>query len=251
MPAPSRRPHPRSRRSLRLTPALGLLLVAGLALAETPRNESKVFGALNAEAGVEYGSLSTVNGGITVQAGARVRGAETVNGGISLGEGAEVGKAETVNGGITLANRVRLGQAETVNGGIRIGEACEIDGSVETVNGGIRIGQGSRVGRNADTVNGAITLEGAVVRGRVRTVNGDILLDKGAEAGSIQVEKPNRGWWNWGTETLPRVVIGRNAKVHGPMVFEREVRLFVHASASIGEVQGATPVRYEGDEAPL
>jgi hypothetical protein len=38
--------------------------------------------------------------------------------------------------------------------------------------------------------------------------------------------------------------------VSGPLVFKREVKLYVHATARVGEVRGATAVRYEGDDAP-
>ena len=34
------------------------------------------------------------------------------------------------------------------------------------------------------------------------------------------------------------------------MVFEREVKLYVHASARIGSVSGATAVRYDGATPP-
>jgi len=99
-------------------------------------------------------------------------------------------------------------------------------------------------------VNGGIRLDGGSVQGVIRTVNGDITLGRGAHAGGIEIDAPSRGWWSWSSEKLPRVVIGRDARVSGPMVFKREVRLFVHATASIGDVRGATAVRFEGDDAP-
>jgi hypothetical protein len=34
------------------------------------------------------------------------------------------------------------------------------------------------------------------------------------------------------------------------LVFEREVKLYVHASARIGELRGATAVRYDGATPP-
>jgi hypothetical protein len=64
------------------------------------------------------------------------------------------------------------------------------------------------------------------------------------------VEAANRGWWSWGGEKLPTVVVGPEAEVRGPMVFRREVRLYVHASARIGEVRGATVRRFEGEQPP-
>ncbi|MGL6291263.1 MAG: hypothetical protein ACRC2H_11280 [Silanimonas sp.] len=230
--------------------AFVLALGAGQALADGPRSESKVLGSITAQAGESYDSLDSVNGGISIQRGASVRSAETVNGGISIAEGANVGSAETVNGGISIAGKVRLGSAETVNGGISVDDDGEVSGGLETVNGAIRIGARSVVAADAETVNGGIRLDGGAVRGMLRTVNGDITLARGSEAGGIEVEEPNRGWWNWGAEKLPRIVIGPQAKVNGPMVFKREVKLYVHATATIGEVRGATAVRYEGENAP-
>ncbi len=236
-------------RSTLLAIALSLA-VSGVALAEGSRNESKVLGSITAEAGQTYGSLDSVNGGIAIRSGATVRSAETVNGGISIADGASVGNAETVNGGIRIGGKVKLGSAETVNGGISVEEDSEVSGGLETVNGAIRIGARSVVAGNAETVNGGLRLDGGTVKGRLLTVNGDVVLGRGAKAGGIEVEEPNRGWFNWGAEKMPRIVIGPEATVSGPMIFKREVSLFVHTSATIGEVTGATPVRYEGETPP-
>jgi len=242
--------HPRARPILAIGIGVGFALLAGIALADAPRSESKVLGSITAQAGQAYDSLDSVNGGISIQRGATVRSAETVNGGISIDAGATVGRAETVNGGISVADRVKLGKAETVNGGIRLGADGEVSGDLETVNGAIHIGARSVVKGSAETVNGGIRLDGGAVRGVLRTVNGDIVLGRGSQAGGIEIDESHRGWWNWGSEKPPRIVIGPEAQVNGPMRFKREVRLYVHASASIGEVQGATPIRYEGEKAP-
>jgi hypothetical protein len=45
-------------------------------------------------------------------------------------------------------------------------------------------------------------------------------------------------------------VIGPNSEVVGPMVFKREVELFVHESARIGRVEGAEAKPYSGSELP-
>jgi hypothetical protein len=44
----------------------------------------------------------------------------------------------------------------------------------------------------------------------------------------------------------PRVVIGPGAVVQGPLVFERKVTLYVSDTATIGDVVGATSVRFSG-----
>ena len=51
-------------------------------------------------------------------------------------------------------------------------------------------------------------------------------------------------------EASRRVIIGPNAKVDGPLNFEREVTLYVHDSASIGPVSGATVRRFDSEAAP-
>jgi hypothetical protein len=48
----------------------------------------------------------------------------------------------------------------------------------------------------------------------------------------------------------PRVVIGPDAEVRGDLTFEREVRLFVHDTARVGRIEGATPQRFSGTVPP-
>jgi len=62
--------------------------------------------------------------------------------------------------------------------------------------------------------------------------------------GGILVEKPSTGWWNSGKSRKPRIVVGPGSVVEGALVFEREVELFVHASAKVGAVTGATAQAY-------
>ena len=201
---------------------------------ETRRDIDKVNGAITAEAGRAYGDLGTVNGGI------------------QLDRGASAADVETVNGGITAGDAVAAGEVSTVNGGIRFGRDARISGSLETVNGGIFIDRGSRVGGDVSTVNGAIGLVGTTVEGRIDTVNGDVTVGADSRVAlGIRIEKPKGNFGlNFGKHKIPRVVIGPNAVVEGPMVFEREVKLYVHASARIGSVGGATAVRYDGATPP-
>jgi hypothetical protein len=75
----------------------------------------------------------------------------------------------------------------------------------------------------------------------VTTTNGDIVLSGGARIdGGILVEKPTGGWWKSEDKRVPRIVIGANSVVGGSLVFEHEVELFVHPTAKIGPVIGAT-----------
>lgn len=213
------------------TLALALCLAAPLAHAHDDdnagdgRNISHVNRGITAEAGRAYGDLDTVNGGITIEDGATAEAVETVNGGISVGD------------------KARVHSLETVNGGINAGQDVQVARGAETVNGGIRFGFRSSVGGDISTVNGGITIKQTRVQGRIETVNGDITVGNGSVVqGGILVERPQG--ISWGKRRVPRIIIGPNAVVNGTLRFEREVELFVHPSAKIGTVTGATAKPY-------
>lgn len=221
---------------LRIAP-LVLALAATMPLASAAQDNSidKVNGSIDAEAGQTYGSL------------------ETVNGSIRIGDGARTGTAETVNGSIKAGNDIHSRGLTTVNGSIHLGTHALVDGDIETVNGGIFVDRGGRVAKDVTTVNGAIGLVGTDLAGGIDTVNGDITVGIGSHVhGGIRVEKPGTSWMpiHIGKHTPPRIIIGPNAIVDGPLVFEREVKLYVHSSARIGAVTGATAVRYSGEQPP-
>ncbi len=241
----------------RIALALGIVLAAPLTLAggqnTAVQSIDKVNGSITATAGQQYGSLETVNGSIRIEAGARVGSAETVNGSVQLAEHAQAGDLGTVNGSIKLADDVQAGSVETVNGSVRLGRRARVGGSVETVNGSVFIDRGSRIARDVETVNGAIGLVDTDIDGDIETVNGNITVGVGSHVrGGIKVEKPTTNWMpiSFGKSRPPRIIIGPDAVVEGPLVFEREVKLYVHRSARIGAVTGGTAVRYDGARAP-
>jgi hypothetical protein len=101
-----------------------------------------------------------------------------------------------------------------------------------------------------ETVNGAIGLVGTEVMRGIETVNGDITVGAGSHVhGRIHVEKLRKQLVSF-RKRDPRIVIGPNAQVDGPLLFERPVTLFVHDSAKIGAVTGATARRYSGATPP-
>ncbi|WP_312772626.1 hypothetical protein [Pseudoxanthomonas mexicana] len=217
-----------------MTPTRTALLLT-LALATTPalaqQDVSKVNGSVSADAGQAYGDLETVNGSVSIAAGATVE------------------DASTVNGSITVGDKAQAASLETVNGAIRIGKDVQVRKDVETVNGSIFTDRGTTIGGNVDTVNGAIGLVGTQLAGGIETVNGDITVGIGSHVkGGIKVEKP-RGW-SMKPRRDPRIIIGPNAVVEGPLVFERPVTLYVHTSARIGAVTGATAKPFSTDTAP-
>ena len=72
---------------MRIRP-LAALIPLSLALAAAPafaeQDLEKMNGAVTAEAGREYGTVSSMNGSVTIREGATVRQAETVNGAITI-----------------------------------------------------------------------------------------------------------------------------------------------------------------------
>ena len=238
----------------RIRPAPLLLAVAlafgGNAFAQ--EDVSKVNGGITAEAGQTYRDLSTVNGGIRIGDDARLRNAETVNGGIRGGDGIQAGNLETVNGGINLGARAQVETLTTVNGGVRLGTEARVGGNIESVSGGLFVDRGGRVAGNIGTVNGAIGLVGVEVTGDVKTVNGDVTIGTGSHVrGGLTIDRPSSNWFPITVSRRnPRVIIGPDAVVDGPLEFRREVTLYVHTSARTGAITGATAVPYDTPRAP-
>jgi len=211
-----------------------LLLIASPVAFAKPPSIDKVNGAVRTDAGQMYDDLETVNGSIRVARAVQADEVSTVNGGVDVDDDAVLGTVETVNGGVDIARNVTVrGNIETVNGGIRLDAGTRVEGGLETVNGGMRMTQ-------------------AVIERGLATVNGSIEVGQGSTVrGGILVEKPNTGWFNWANNSRPpRIVIGPNAVVDGELRFEREVELFVHDTAKIGPVTGATAQRYSGNAPP-
>lgn len=214
--------------------ALATPLLASPAFADG-NDIDKINGSITAEAGQQYGDLETVNGSIRLQAGARID------------------DAETVNGSIKADDDIHARSLSTVNGSIRLGTGAQLAKGIETVNGSIFVDRRGRIGANVSTVNGAIGLVDTELAGGIETVSGDITVGVGSHVkGGIHVEKPNRGWmpFHIGKKQPLRIVIGPDAVVEGPLVFEREVKLYVHSSARIGKVTGATAIAFSTPSPP-
>ena len=206
--------------------------------------------ALSASAAFAQQDISKVNGSVTAEAGQAYGDLETVNGSIRIGAGATVDDASTVNGSITVGEKATTSSLETVNGSIRLERDVTVNGSVETVNGAIFIDRGGKVKKGVETVNGSIGLVGTHVGDDVETVRGSITVGVDSHvAGGLRVEK-STGFFNTDSKKPPRIIIGPNAVVEGPLVFERPVVLYVHRTAKIGPVTGATAQSFDGDTAP-
>jgi hypothetical protein len=132
--------------------------------------------------------------------------------------------------------------------------------SLESFSGAITLRRNAEVTGNVETDSGAVQIEGAHVGGRVETTSGDILIGPDSRIdGGILVQR--RGLIGLslgdfrlgipvGRSTPPRVVIGARATVAGVLRFKREVELLVSNSATIGPVEGATPVMFATQPPP-
>jgi DUF4097 and DUF4098 domain-containing protein YvlB len=217
-----------------LAATLALTLALPLAHAADGKDVDKVNGSITASAGQAWGALTTVNGSIHVD------------------DGATTGNAETVNGSIKVGDNARTGDLETVNGGIRLGHDVQA-GDLTTVNGSIFADHGDRLAKDIETVNGSIGLVHTELAGGIRTVTGDITVGVNSHVhGGIHVDKQQHGWSiHLNKQRPPRIIVGPGATVDGPLVFEREVVLYVHDSARIGPVSGAKVLHFSGDHAPM
>ncbi len=195
---------------------------------------------------------STVNGSISVGKNATVTGSvETVNGTVRIGENTRVEDAETVNGSIHIESGASVDDVSSVNGSILLSENVTVDGEVSVVNGKISLGSGTMVAADVSNVNGTISIVGTEINGDLSTTNGDVTLADGSTLyGNLIVEKP--GGWGWRNKNRkPTIIIGPNTTVVGNIDLEREVELFISATADVGGVKGvmsmADAVRFSGE----
>lgn len=187
----------------------------------------------------------TVNGRIEVGAGAEVSGdLRTVNGSVRIGKQARVGDLNSINGSIMLADRVQVGAVTTVNGSVTLGNGARVAGALGAVNGALRGAGGAIIDGDVRTVNGPIELRGVTVRGAVGNHAGDVrLLDGTLVEGDLELAEPDHA-----NKRSDAVVIGVGVQVRGVLRAARPVRLFVHPSARLGKIEGATAVAFEGTD---
>lgn len=228
--------------------------VTGLAIAVSANAQSisKVNGAINVAAGQSVESISTVNGTITIGSNATVRDdISVVNGAVSAGANAKLSDVTAVNGEISLGESATVGEITTVNGNITLARGSRAGNDLTSVNGNILVNARSTVGGDVTSVNGSIGLIGTKVSGTVENVNGDTTIGINSSAASLHYIKPKGiSVGLKANRNIPRVVIGPNAVVTGELVFEKDVKLYVHSTAKVGKITGATPIAYSTDVAP-
>lgn len=140
---------------------------------------------------------------------------------------------ETITRDICLAPHSRAESLESLSGAITLQRDAQVTGNVETDSGTVRI-EGAHVGGRITTTSGDIYI------GPDSRIDGGILVERrgliGLSLGDLRLGIPV------GSSTPPRVVIGPRATVAGVLRFKREVDVLVSESATIGPVEGATPV---------
>jgi predicted acyltransferase (DUF342 family) len=195
-------------------------------------------------------SIASVMGSITVNAGEHRGDLTTVNGSIRIGESAVVGEAKTVNGSVTLEAHATAAEVRTVNGSVHLNDGAQVSGRVHTVNGSLSLARGANVTGSLANVNGGIHVDAAHVGGDVETVNGGIEIGPDAHVDGGVIIRKNQSDHGDERNTPPRVVVGPGSVVKGTLRFERPVELYVSDRATIGTVEGATPIRFTGDRPP-
>jgi hypothetical protein len=169
-------------------------------------------------------------------------------------------RIETITRDISLASHAHAKSLESVTGAITLQRDSRVAGDVETGNGELVLEAGSEVAGRLSNDAGTIRIDAARVGGRVSTIYGDIYI--GADSrldGGIVVHKRAVFGLSFGdfklgipmgSRTPPRVIIGPRATVAGVLRFKREVELLVSESATIGRVEGATPVMFATEPPP-
>ena len=192
------------------------------------------------------GGAARINGDVVVRERMVVQDGDlkTVNGTIEIKHGAKVNRCATVNGSLRVEAEAETGDLESVNGHLNVDRDATVRGNVKLVNGGVTLRRGARVSGNIGTVNGAIELYGAMVEGALENYSGGMTITEGSVVrGGISVHKAGR----YDRSAAPRIVIGPDSTVLGDMSFERPVKLFIHDTASVGQIHGADPIRYSGE----
>ncbi|UPG90473.1 hypothetical protein L2Y96_01510 [Luteibacter aegosomaticola] len=202
--------------------------------------------SLSATAFASSDDISKVNGTASVDAGAHAGDVSTVNGSVRIGDKAVIDKASSVNGSVDLGDGATAKTVHTVNGSLTFGEHAVVEGEVSNVNGRVKLENGANIKGHLANVNGDISLDHAHVGDGIETVNANLTVgDSSKVEGGIVVKKPNMGW-HTSDSRPPTIIIGPHAVVTGTMTFEREVKLYVSDTATVGKIEGATPQKFSG-----
>jgi hypothetical protein len=195
-------------------------------------------------------TTSEHNNTVFVPAGMNVKDIHTVNGRVVLERGASARSVSTVNGRVQVEGQGSFaGSVDTVNGRISVTHGGEIGGSATTVNGRIDL-DNVAIGRNVESSNGSINLFDVTVGENVETRNGDVRLENSVVEQDLIIHSRYRVSLLWLIDIKrdePEIIVGPGSEIKGSLIARTDVRLYVHESASIGNIVGATPVIYSGN----
>jgi hypothetical protein len=189
---------------------------------------------------------------IRLAADAMAGNLRTIHGSIHIGERSKVADVKTVDGAVVLAKGARANSVRSLDGTVQLEEAAKIVHGVSTAGGSIVLDDQAEVAGRLSTADGEIRLENAHVGGGIVTRRGNINVGSGSRVeNGIRVKRSfclciNAGLFSNPRVANPRVIIGPGAVVQGPLMFERRVTLYVSDTATIGDVVGATAVRFSG-----
>lgn len=221
------------------------LLAAAPALAQQDQN--KISGDVQTQPGQKYGGLNTVSGDVRVARGVEAGGVHSVSGDITVEAGAKIGNAATTSGNLTVADDSQTGGLKSVSGNIALGRKVVVDGDLASVSGNLFADHGSRIGGDVSTVSGDVGLVQTEVDGDITFVSSDVTVGVGSHVkGRLHLKKPTYS----NLKRPPRVVVGPNAVIDGPLDFELPVTLYVHSSAKVGAITGATPIAFSTPRSP-
>lgn len=223
------------------------LALAAASPAFAQQSIGKISDDVQTSAGQRYGSLATVSGDIHVVAGVQAGSVHTVSGDITVDPGAGVGEVASTSGEVKLGDKATARGVKTVSGNLQLGRGVQVDGDVTAVSGEIFADHGSRISGDVTAVSGAVGLVQTEVGGRINFVSANVTVGIGSHVkGGIRLGKPTYGK----QAHPPRVVIGPDAVVDGPLEFELPVKLYVHSSAKVGPISGATPIAFSTPTPP-
>jgi hypothetical protein len=184
---------------------------------------------------------------IRLAAGAEAGDLHTVHGSIRIGERSKVGDVKTVDGEVVLAKGARASSVRSLDGAVQLEEDAKLVHGVSTAGGSIILDDHADVAGRVSSANGEIRLKNAHVGGGILTRRGNINVGSGSRVeNGIRVKRSFCLCIDAGLFSNPRIVIGPGAVVQGPLIFERKVTLYVSDTATIGDVVGATSVRFSG-----
>jgi predicted acyltransferase (DUF342 family) len=208
---------------------------------------SKISDNVQTQAGQKYGELSTVSGNIHVASNVEARKVSSVSGNITIDAGAKIGKATSTSGDLKIADNSTTGKLESVSGNLTVGRNVVVDGGLTTVSSNIFVDHGGKIGGDITSVSGDIGLVQTEVDGDITFVSSDVTVGIGSHVkGRLHLKKPLYSK----TPRPPRVVIGPNAVVDGPLDFELPVKLYVHSTAKTGKITGATAIPFSTPSTP-